>query len=213
MQRALTFSSYSFRTAFSPIVRKGEAQVGKSFHSSAFVQGGAINVILIDAVEGTGHTGEIVKVKRGFARNFLIPRNKAAYATDENRKKYEDLLSKAKRASIRGENAKLEMARVTNEQSLALLKQQIEDVVRSSGVVVTITAKATADGRLYGAVTNADVAQTLRTLGVVSVVPGNITMAPIKSIGTHAVAVAGVELQLSVVADIPAAVAAVAESK
>jgi large subunit ribosomal protein L9 len=212
MQRALSVSSNGLRTAFMQVARKGEAQAGRGFHSSAFAQGGAINVILIDAVEGTGHTGEIVKVKRGFARNFLIPRNKAAYATDENRKKYEDLLSNAKRASIRGENAKIaaaETARAKNEESLALIKQQIEEVLRgSSGGIVTIKAKATADGRLYGAVTNADVAQTLRTLGAVDVVPGNITMAPIKATGNVTVVITGIDVQLSVVADLP-----VAESK
>jgi large subunit ribosomal protein L9 len=106
-----------------------------------------VNVILLERIKNLGGLGEEVHVKSGFARNFLIPQGKAVRATAENRQVFE-----ARR---------IEFERVAGER-LALAKSRAE---RLAGAAVTIGAKAGDEGKLYGSVGTADIAQALTALG------------------------------------------------
>ena len=108
-----------------------------------------MQVILMEKVVNLGALGDVVKVKDGFARNFLIPQGKAKRATDKNLKEFE------------GRRAELE--KKANEQ----LQGAQERAEKLEGQKVDITAKSGVDGRLFGSVTNADIAETLgKTLGI-----------------------------------------------
>ena len=102
-----------------------------------------MQIILMDKVVNLGGLGDVVKVKDGYARNFLIPQGKAKRANAANLAEFE-----ARRA---------ELERVAAEQ-LAVAQAQGEKL---EGTAVTISRKAGVDGRLFGSVTNADVADAL----------------------------------------------------
>jgi large subunit ribosomal protein L9 len=102
-----------------------------------------MQVILMEKVVNLGNLGDVVKVKDGFARNFLIPQGKAKRATQANLKEFE------------GRRAELE--KKANEQ---LVGAQ-ERAQKLDGQKIEIAAKAGVDGRLFGSVTNADIAETL----------------------------------------------------
>ena len=68
------------------------SSAARNFHCSSSVLGSSIPVIMVDTVDGTGLSGEIIRVKRGFARNFLIPNKKAAYLTQDNRERYSEIM-------------------------------------------------------------------------------------------------------------------------
>ncbi|MGQ0651007.1 MAG: 50S ribosomal protein L9 [Betaproteobacteria bacterium] len=106
-----------------------------------------MQVILMEKVANLGELGDVVKVKDGFARNFLIPQGKAKRATAENLKAFES------------RRAELEKA-----QADALARAQ-ERAAKLEGVKVTITQKAGTDGRLFGSVTNYDIVEALGKLG------------------------------------------------
>ncbi|MBS0349391.1 MAG: 50S ribosomal protein L9 [Proteobacteria bacterium] len=106
-----------------------------------------MQIILLDKVVNLGGLGDVVKVKDGYARNFLIPQGKAKRANAANLAEFE-----ARRA---------ELERIAAEQ-LAAAQAQGEKL---EGTVVTISRKAGVDGRLFGSVTNADVAEALKTVG------------------------------------------------
>jgi large subunit ribosomal protein L9 len=106
-----------------------------------------MQVILMEKVANLGELGEVVKVKDGFARNFLIPQGKAKRATADNLKAFES------------RRAELEKA-----QADALAKAQ-ERAAKLEGIKVTITQKAGTDGRLFGSVTNYDIVEALGKLG------------------------------------------------
>ena len=106
-----------------------------------------MQVILMEKVVNLGELGEVVKVKDGFARNFLIPQGKAKRASAENLKAFES------------RRAELEKA-----QADALAKAQ-ERAAKLEGLKVTITQKAGTDGRLFGSVTNYDIVEALEKLG------------------------------------------------
>jgi len=106
-----------------------------------------MQVILLEKVANLGELGAVVKVKDGFARNFLIPQGKAKRATPENLKAFE-----ARRA---------ELEKVQNE---ALTKAK-ERGAKLEGLTVKITQKAGVDGRLFGSVTNYDIVEALGKLG------------------------------------------------
>ena len=97
--------------------------------------GSSIKVILLDAVESWGSAGEIVSVKRGFARNFLVPRSKAAYATPENKTRYKTLLEKNKVVSVSHSVPQVsvpsaeEIANLINKRSLKIIKEVNEQGV------------------------------------------------------------------------------------
>ena len=106
-----------------------------------------MQIILMEKVVNLGGLGDLVKVKDGYARNFLIPQGKAKRATPVALKEFE-----AKRAE-------LEKAAAEKFDAAKALAEKFE------GVVVTIARKAGVDGRLFGSVTNHDVAEGLAKLG------------------------------------------------
>ena len=106
-----------------------------------------MQVILLEKVVNDGDLGEVVKVRQGYARNFLIPQGKAKRATPENLK-----LLEAKRG---------ELEKAAGER-LAKAQAQAEKI---EGVTIQVTQKAGVDGRLFGSVTNVDVVEALQGLG------------------------------------------------
>ena len=125
-----------------------------------------MQIILLDKVVNLGGLGDVVKVKDGYARNFLIPQGKAKRANAANLAEFE-----ARRA---------ELERVAAEQ-LAAAQAEGEKL---EGTAVTISRKAGVDGRLFGSVTNADVADALKAKGF-SVEKSAVRMpdGPLKIIG------------------------------
>jgi large subunit ribosomal protein L9 len=107
-----------------------------------------MQVILMEKVVNLGGLGDIVKVKDGYARNYLIPQGKAKRATDANRKVFE------------GRRAELE--RVQGEKLAAAQEQ----AGKLEGLTVKIGRKAGVDGRLFGSVGNADIAEALAAQGI-----------------------------------------------
>jgi large subunit ribosomal protein L9 len=106
-----------------------------------------MQVILLEKVVNVGDLGEVVKVRQGYARNFLIPQGKAKRATPENLKLLEEKRSELEKAA--GER-------------LAKAQAQAEKI---EGVTIQVTQKAGVDGRLFGSVTNVDVVDALLGLG------------------------------------------------
>ena len=106
-----------------------------------------MEVILLEKIANLGELGQVVKVKDGYARNFLIPHGKAKRATEENRKAFE-----AKRADLE------------KAQAATLAKAQ-ERGKKLEGLTLQITQKAGPDGRLFGSVTNYDIVEALRQAG------------------------------------------------
>ena len=132
-----------------------------------------MQIILLEKIANLGQLGDVVKVKDGFARNYLIPHGKAKRATAENLAEFEK------------RRADLEKA-----QAEALTQAQ-EKAVKIDGVMVQITQKAGVDGKLFGSVTNVDVAEALKAQGV-EVPRAMIRMpqGPLKTIGDHPIKVA-----------------------
>ena len=106
-----------------------------------------MQVILLEKVANLGNLGDVVKVKDGFARNFLIPQGKAKRATEANLKAFE----------VR--RAELEKAQSDN-----LTKAQ-ERGAKLDGLTLQIVQKAGVDGRLFGSVTNYDIVEALKAQG------------------------------------------------
>jgi large subunit ribosomal protein L9 len=125
-----------------------------------------MQVILMEKVVNLGSLGDVVKVKDGYARNFLIPHGKAKRATEANLKEFE------------GRRGELE------KKAADLLSAAQERAAKLEGLVAQITRKAGVDGRLFGSVTNADVAEALEAQGI-KVVKGEIRMpeGPLKHVG------------------------------
>lgn len=131
-----------------------------------------MQVILLEKVANLGNLGDVVKVKDGFARNFLIPTRQARRATDAALKEFE-----AKRA---------ELEKVAAEK-LAAAQAMGEKL---NGKTLSITQKAGVDGRLFGSVTNADIAEALKAQGF-DVAKANVRMpsGPIKHTGEQTLSV------------------------
>ena len=128
-----------------------------------------MDVILLERVGKLGHIGETVRVKDGYARNFLLPRGKALRATDANKKKFE-----VRRADLEARNA--ELKRGANEVSAKL-----------DGVKVVIIRQAGETGQLYGSVSARDIAEALTAAGH-KVERGHVAIQqPIKTLGLHPV--------------------------
>lgn len=106
-----------------------------------------MQIILLEKLANLGDLGEVVKVKQGYARNFLIPKGKAKRATQANIAEFEK------------RRTELETA-----QTAALTAAQ-ERAVKLDGLLVQITQKAGADGKLFGSVTNIDIAEALKAQG------------------------------------------------
>jgi large subunit ribosomal protein L9 len=132
-----------------------------------------VQVILLEKVVNLGGLGDVVKVKDGFARNYLIPQGKAKRATPENLAEFE---------RRRGE---LEQAQA---ESLAAAQARGAKV---DGVTVQITRKAGVDGRLFGSVTTYDIAEALQALGhEVERAAIRLPQGPLKAVGDYPIAVA-----------------------
>lgn len=132
-----------------------------------------MQIILLDKVVNLGNLGEIVRVKDGYARNFLIPSGRARRATESAKQQFE-----AKRAELE----KAAAAKLAEAQALG---------EKLAGTTVKLTQKAGVDGRLFGSVTNADIAEELTKNGY-QVVKAQIRMplGPIKMVGDSTVSVA-----------------------
>jgi large subunit ribosomal protein L9 len=133
-----------------------------------------MQVILMEKVVNLGGLGDVVKVKDGYARNFLIPQGKAKRASDKNLKEFE-----ARRA---------ELEKKANEQ----LTGAQERSAKLEGLKIEIAQKAGVDGRLFGSVTNSDIAEGLTKATGVTVKKAEVRMptGPLKHIGEFPVVVA-----------------------
>ena len=145
-----------------------------------------MQIILLDKVVNLGNLGEIVKVKDGFARNFLIPSGRARRATEGAKAEYE-----TKRAELE----KAYAVKLAESQALG---------EKLAGTTIKLTQKAGVDGRLFGSVTNYDIAEEL-TKGGYKVAKAQVRMpnGPIKIVGDSTVSVA---LHTDVVVDITVSV-------
>ena len=149
-----------------------------------------MQVILLDKVGKLGNLGDVVKVKDGYARNFLIPTRQARRATESAIKEFE-----VKRAE-------LERAAADKHAAAAALGEQL------AGKVVRISQKAGVDGRLFGSVTNADIADALVKSGfTIAKAQIRLPNGPLKTVGEHSVSVAPhtdvvVDVTVQVVAEV-----------
>jgi large subunit ribosomal protein L9 len=145
-----------------------------------------MQVILLEKVVNLGQLGDVVKVKEGYARNFLIPQGKARRATETAIKEFE-----ARRADLEKAQAdKLAAAQAVQ--------------ARLGGVTVKVAAKAGVDGRLFGSVTNYDIAEALAKQGFeVNKAQIRMPQGPLKLVGEYPLAVA---LHSDVVAEITVSV-------
>jgi len=133
-----------------------------------------MQIILLEKVVNLGNLGDIVKVKDGYARNFLIPNKQARRATKEALAEFE-----VRRAELE-KNA---------GEKLAAAQAQGEKL---NGFTVQISQKAGVDGRLFGSVTNADIAQALKKQGFAEVEKAQVRLpqGPLKMVGDHPIQVA-----------------------
>jgi large subunit ribosomal protein L9 len=145
-----------------------------------------MQIILLEKVVNVGNLGDVVKVKDGYARNFLIPQRMARRATTSAIAEFEVKRAELEKAAA----AKLAASQAQGE--------------KLSGMTISIAQKAGVDGRLFGSVTNFDIAEALTKQGF-AVEKAQVRMpnGPLKTTGDHAVAVA---LHTDVVVDITVAV-------
>lgn len=130
-----------------------------------------MQVILLDKVGNLGQLGDVVVVKNGFGRNYLIPQGMAKRATPANIAEFQ-----AKRAVLeKGQLEKLEAAKLRAE--------------KLEGLMVQISQKAGVDGKLFGSVTTVDIAEALKALGF-DVAKSEIRLpaGPLKQVGDYPVA-------------------------
>jgi large subunit ribosomal protein L9 len=132
-----------------------------------------MQVILLEKVVNLGALGDVVKVRDGFARNFLIPQGKAKRATRDSLAEFEQRRS--------------ELERAQNEQ----LSAAQEKATKLDGLAVQITQKAGVDGKLFGSVTNADVSEALKAQGFdVPKAAIRMPQGPLKNVGEHPLKIA-----------------------
>jgi large subunit ribosomal protein L9 len=145
-----------------------------------------MQVILLEKVANLGNLGDVVKVKDGFARNFLLPQGKAKRATEANLKAFE-----ARRAEL--EKAQAEALEKAKERGAKL-----------EGLTLQIVQKAGVDGRLFGSVTNYDVVEALKAQGhEIERAMVRMPAGPIKQVGEYHIQV---QLHTDVVATVNVAV-------
>jgi len=153
-----------------------------------------MEVILLEKIDNVGGIGDRVKVKSGFARNYLIPQGKATLATARNIEKFEKI-----RADLEARAA----AEVGAAQARA---REIE------GKVLTIEVQAGSEGRLFGSVGTMDIAEAFEALGIeVERSEVRLPEGPLRVVGEHEVEIhlhADVNVTVTVVLDAPEAAAA-----
>ncbi len=131
-----------------------------------------MDVILLERVAKLGQIGDVVKVRPGYARNFLLPNKKAVRATEENRKRFEE------------QRADLEAANLDKREQAETLAARLD------GFKVVLIRQAGDSGQLYGSVTARDIAEAVAAEAGMSVRRQQVELSlPIKSIGVHSVAV------------------------
>lgn len=128
-----------------------------------------MQIILLEKIVNLGNLGDVVRVRDGYARNFLIPQKKARRATDAALKEFEER---------RAELERVQADRLAQAQSLA---QRLE------GLVLGMTEKAGVDGRLFGSVTNMDIATALASKGFEGISKSQVRVVEgaIKAIGEY----------------------------
>jgi large subunit ribosomal protein L9 len=132
-----------------------------------------MQVILMERIANLGNLGDVVKVKDGFARNYLIPQGKAKRATEANIKAFEQ------------QRAELERA-----QAEALARAQ-ERGAKLEGLTLQIVRKAGVDGRLFGSVTNYDIVEALQAQGhEVERAQVRMPAGPLKAVGDYQIQIA-----------------------
>jgi large subunit ribosomal protein L9 len=131
-----------------------------------------MEVILLERVEKLGAIGDVVKVKNGFARNYLLPNKKALRANDANRKLFE-----TQRAQIEADNA---ARRADAEKSSKGVEGKTVQLIRQASNV----------GHLYGSVSARDIAEALEGVGAKVAKSQVVLDRPIKAIGMHDVKIA-----------------------
>jgi large subunit ribosomal protein L9 len=128
-----------------------------------------MKVILKEAVESLGGVGDEVVVAKGYARNYLLPKNKAVLATATNR------------ALVEQERKKLELKAMKDKQKAEEMAKNVE------GLVCTIVAKVSEEDRLYGSVSVRDIEAKLQEQGVEVDKKMILLVEPIKSLGSYVV--------------------------
>jgi large subunit ribosomal protein L9 len=132
-----------------------------------------MQIILLDKIANLGNLGDVVKVKDGYARNYLIPTKRARRATEAAIKEFETRRADLEKAAA---------------EKLAAAQAQGEKL---AGKVIQISQKAGVDGRLFGSVTNADIAEALGKAGFpVQKSQVRLPNGPLKVVGEHGVSVA-----------------------
>ena len=131
-----------------------------------------MEVILLERIEKLGHIGDVVNVKNGFARNYLLPNKKALRANDSNRKLFE-----ANRARIEAENAERRSAAEKDSKTV-------------DGKTVQLIRQASNTGQLYGSVTARDIVEALEAEGAKVTKSQVVLDRPIKAIGMQDVKIA-----------------------
>ena len=131
-----------------------------------------IEIVLLERVERLGQMGDVVRVKPGFARNFLLPQGKALRATKENMAVFE-----SRRAQLEAENLRR--------------KDEAETVAeRMDGLTVVLIRQAGGTNQLYGSVTGRDIAEAIRDAGYTIHARQVLLERAIKELGMHEVRVA-----------------------
>ena len=131
-----------------------------------------MQIILLDKVGKLGNLGDVVNVKQGYARNFLIPQKLARRATEAAIKEFE------------GRRAELEKVAAAKLAAATAVGEQL------AGKTVRIAQKAGVDGRLFGSVTNADIAEALTKAGkAMAKSQVRLPNGPLKTVGEHPVSV------------------------
>ena len=132
-----------------------------------------VDVILLERVENLGHMGQVVKVKPGYARNFLLPQKKALRATKDNLKYFE-----SQRAQLEANNLRLQAPRPSRSRT------------KMAGLSVVMLRQAGETGQLYGSVNGRDITDAV-TAGGFTVERRQVVLDhPIKTLGLHSVKVA-----------------------
>ena len=148
-----------------------------------------MQIILLEKVVNLGQLGDVVKVREGYARNYLIPQGKARRATEAAIKEFE------------GRRADLEKAQADKLSAAQSVGEKL------NGLAVQVSQKAGVDGRLFGSVTNADIAEALGKAGFqVAKAQVRLPNGPLKAVGEFPVSVAAhtdvvVEITVKVVGE------------
>lgn len=130
-----------------------------------------LQVILKERVPKLGQMGDTVKVKRGYALNYLFPQKKAERATDENLKRFEE------------QKAHLEAQNLTFKNEATSVAQKVE------GTKLTMVRQASEAGMLYGSVRSQDIAALLEAQGVTITKQQVVIEQPIKTLGLHRIVI------------------------